>query len=251
MGNPNDIVQSTLYDGITNANSYDMMPGVCILPLAEDPPTDLESLAEYSPVVIARLHAPYRIRKYNFSEHKQNNPPVIQTPEDTGAFVFVGGSLSFYTQFNSTWWNSDWTVDGSYIYIENCVSRPQDGFVLGSVTPFTNDPDASATSYYTGDSEQPQITIGAIAFAGDNAQAGFIYGQYIAGLYQGSLPTEIDGNGGTPISGGSGGTGTNLGGTSPGDSPYPLGLITSWNYTMTSFYPGTLLNNELANAGGV
>lgn len=238
MSTPNDLVQSGLYDGIGNANEYTMLPGVCILPLAEDSPTDFTALQTYSPVVIARLHAPYRIRKYNFSEQKQNNPPVVQTPQDVGAFVFIGGSLSFYNQFNTTWWNSDWNVTGGYIYVENCVSRPQDGYVLGSVTPFTNDPDLANRDYYLGGTTAQQlgITIGAIAQAGSNALAGYVYGQQIAG--ETSTAQTGDTQTGTSQSGVSG-------------SQLTLGLVTAWSYTSCAFYPGTLFNDQLANGGGV
>lgn len=227
MGTPNDLVQADLYDGIGNANNYTMMPGICILPLAEDPPTDPTELANYSPVVIGKLHAPYRMRQFNFSEQKQNNPPVIATPKDVGAFVFIGGSINFMNQFNSTWWNSDWNVSGTYSYIENCVSRPQDGFVLGSTTPFSNDANIAAINMYP---PNPSIKIGAIAQAGPSAQAGYLYGQY---LVQGVVGSQTQGS--------------QESGSSNGSLQVALGIRPAWNYTMSSFYPGTLLNDGLAN----
>lgn len=133
---PLDNQQVTLYNDLSIVNNYDFDPGVCILPLAEDPPTNPEELATWSPVVTLRLHAPYRIRKVQYNLNKQNNPPVIPSPVDVGNFVFVSGSIMVSNGQNTSNCNYDWTVISNYIYVEDCASRIQDGLVLGS-PPYT------------------------------------------------------------------------------------------------------------------
>lgn len=129
---PLDNQQVDLYDvhGITNV--YTFRPGVCILPLAEDPPTNQEELKTWSPVVKLQLHAPYRIRNVRYTNDKQNNPAIIPSPEDVGAFTFISGSVLVTTNANSTFCNYDWGVETNYVFVESCVSRVQDGLVLGS-----------------------------------------------------------------------------------------------------------------------
>lgn len=131
MGQPVDNNQAGLYNSMGLSNSYEFHPGVCILPLAEDPPTNPTELSSYSPVVVARLHAPYRVRKVTYVGDKKNNPPPLPTPSDTGSFVFIGGGIKVTNSLNTTFRNFDWTGVCSYGFVENCVSRPEDGLVLG------------------------------------------------------------------------------------------------------------------------
>lgn len=208
MANPNDTVQAGLYqNGVGLVNDFTFQPGVCVLPVAQDPPTDENTLRTWSPVVILRLHAPYRLRKTTYREEKQNNPPVAPAPGDTGAFVFVGGQLSFSNQLNNTFCNFDWVVGSEYVYVENCVSRNQDGFVLGSV-PWTwqMGVENNATTGIT------QPPVGAIAQAGLDPLVGYVQGQL-----------AIDGQTGQ--------------------------LKGTWGYNTPSYYPGTLLSDDLANGG--
>jgi hypothetical protein len=217
MVTPNDLYQSPLYDGTLQANDYTLMQGVCVLPLAEDPPTDPTLAANYSPVVVARLHAPYRIRNYNSCSTKRNNPPVAPAPIDQGAFVFIGGDLQFVTKPNNTGLTYDWTVNASYTFVENCISRLQDGFVLGTAMPFPTDSDIYGIQNYG--SFTP--TIGAIAKAGPNAIAGYNLGNLIA-------PIPTIGN----------------------QTAVPTGMYYAWSYTLSAFFPGNFLNDQLANGGG-
>ncbi len=133
MGSPTESVQVGLYDRLGNQNTYVMVPGTCVLPVAEEPPTDETALAAWSPVVVFDLHAPYRIRKLSNLAEKKNNPPVVPAPGDTGSFVFLGGSLTVVPVVNNTFSNYDWVVQSEYAYVENCVSRVEDGFVLGGL----------------------------------------------------------------------------------------------------------------------
>lgn len=225
MSTPNDLYQAPLYNGIGQSNEYSLVTGVCILPLAEDPPTDPEELANYSPVIIARLHAPYRIRKYNSIAPKQNNPPVVPSPIDQGAFIFTGGVIQFVTKLNNTGLAYDWIVNTGYTFVENCVSRLEDGFVLGSVMPYTTNSDQAGISAYG----QTTPTIGAISSAGPNAIAGYNLGNLIAPLTDDNGPPQ------------SGGSSDNLN----------TGMSPNWIYNLGAFFPGNFFNDQLVNGGGV
>lgn len=164
-----DDLQQPLYDGGASiVNDYVLDPGVCVLPLAEDPPTSDGELATYSPVVILRLHAPYRIRRMSYAARKQNNPPVVPTPDDTGKFIFLAGSITFTNGLNAGYANYDWQVNAEYVFVENCVSRTEDGFVLGSPPYNTNVEGQNANDYPSG-----KPTIGAISEAGMDALVGW------------------------------------------------------------------------------
>lgn len=126
-----DSSQAGLYRDADKQNDYWVEPGVCILPLAQLPPTNLTDLATWSPVVKLQLHAPYRIRRFRYSAIKDNNPPIVPSPQNTGDFIYCGGTISFKTVLNSTECNFSWAVAADYYYVEACISRPQDGFVLG------------------------------------------------------------------------------------------------------------------------
>lgn len=181
MGSPNDYAQSDDYLGVRWTNTYALDPGVCVLPLAEDPPTDPTELADWSPVVVLRLHAPYRIRKATYVADKQSNPPVIPGMNDTGAFVLVAGDTAICNTLNTTGRNYDWTAVVNTMYVENCVSRPQDGFVLGSQPFDLVTTDANKQTYGT----KPPC-IGAIAHAGQGAVAGYRQGQAVLVSQSGS-----------------------------------------------------------------
>lgn len=216
MSQPLDNYQSGLYDSNNTSNEYTLVPGVCVLPLAEDPPTDPVELAAWSPVAILRLHAPYRMRRMSFASVKQNNPPVVPTPEDAGKFVFLGGAMNFETSMNTTFWDSDWGVSGEYLFVENCVSRNGDGFVLNA-QPMTLASDDVAIQQY---GQLPAPTIGAVSEGGPLAVAGYYAGQSLVGA-----------------------------GTSQGTGVVTGSLNNVWNYTVAAFYPGVLLNSELVNGG--
>jgi hypothetical protein len=181
MPYPDDTQQILNYNHYGSQNDYVVLPGVCILPLAEDPPTT--KLSSYSPVVIARLHAPYRIRKYTTRSDKVNNPPPMPQFGDSGAFVFINGVISLGNTLNSTYSNFDWEVGTEYTYVENCVIRAQDGLVLGT-PPFSQN-----TSQINSEQYQGTIpTIGAVAYAGSDVLVGYWQGQQIVvGGSQGTL----------------------------------------------------------------
>lgn len=175
MPQPVDTRQQTNYpEGVRVRNDYTLEPGVCVLPLAQDPPTAQAELANWSPVVVLRLHAPYRLRRVNYDTMKQKNPPVLPSPESTGAFVFVGGTLIFNNALDNSLSNYDWRTQADYLYVENCVSRTQDGFVLG-LPPY--DTATMPRNYQTYPPNSPGV--GAIAEAGADARVGYTMGTTI------------------------------------------------------------------------
>lgn len=148
-------------------NRFHIVEGVCVLPVAEAPPTDAGELAEWSPVAVMRLHSPYRIRRSSFAATKQTRPPVLPAPGSEGKFEFVGGSLDFATVPNAN--TFDWYCGTEFVYVENCVSRTIDGFVLGT-GPFQF-PAQQQAELSTGNplASSP----GAISQAGGDAKRGF------------------------------------------------------------------------------
>ncbi len=216
---PNDIVQATNYDELSQTNEYTLRPGTCILPYAEDPPAATDpALATYSPVAVLRLHAPYRVRRHTFAADKQRNPPVMPTPQSAGKFEFLGGTISFATSDNASWFDSNWSCVAEYMYVETCVSRPIDGFVLGSAAPFTLNSDYEAIAAYGVTPLIPpfqQLPVGAIGGAGPNAVSGYNYAATLI---------------------------------SPGNGVLELPI--NWSYTSAAFFPGQLFNDQLSNGGG-
>lgn len=177
-------VQTDLYpQGAAGHNSYTFEPGVCVLPLAEEPPTSPGELANWSPVVVLQLHAPYRVRRYEYSAKKENNPPIIPAPGNVGKFVFTGGSLTvLQPALNTTLTNYDWSVGAVYEYVENCVSRIQDGFVLGAppyplVTDVENAQSVGLSVFSASSPSAPSL--GAVSQAGVDAVVGYRMGQGI------------------------------------------------------------------------
>lgn len=184
-----DQKQAPLYPaGVDIVNDYQFEPGVCILPLAEDPPemSDEETgdntgaLKDWSPVVVLRLHAPYRVRRQTTSAKKQNTPPVVPSPADAGKFVFAGGAISIANALNMTNANFDWLVNTEYVFVENCVSRNQDGFVLGAPPYDTLIETGNSQAFGILPSQLPTgmgPEFGAVASAGSEAQTGWMMAQ--------------------------------------------------------------------------
>lgn len=103
---------------------------------------------------------------------------------------------------------NDWYAQTMYVHVENCVSRNVDGMVLG-VPSFINPNQTDAVTAGT-----PSVPpYGAVYQAGDDAKRG-----YAAGVFLGDIVNQVNLFQFTPP------------------------------YNNTSFYPGTLFNNELINA---
>jgi hypothetical protein len=183
VGYPNDARQAGNYTGgVGNHNTYAFNAGVCVLPLAEDPPTDPEELAAWSPVVVLRLHAPFRTREFTQSATKQQNPPPIAAPGDTGSFVFLGGTVEAVANLNTSYRNYDWSMGCRYTYVETCVSRNQDGLVLGTL-PYEQVTDRENVAQYG----YTVPTVGAVAHAGKAAVSGYVMGTTLVGGSSGVL----------------------------------------------------------------
>lgn len=196
MGNARETKQTLLYpEGMGLKNDYVFEPGVCVLPVAGVPPADIDANTDWSPVVVLRLHAPYRLRKMNYVvPRKQNNPPVLPTPGNAGSFVFVGGTVNVVNYLNTSYQSFDWTAEANYVYVEDCVSRPQDGLVLGA-PPFTSPVDQR---YLDGGNKVPvPAYAGAVYTAGELAVAGCnsltSEGVVNSGLWQYSNPSYFPG----------------------------------------------------------
>ncbi len=168
--------QSPLDDGQVNVgllsvaawdNTYELREGICVMPVAL---TDAEVGAGMSPILVGRLHPPYRKRTVTYATQKQNNPPIMPTPQSTGAFVFAGGSISLPSPtYNQTLAMFDWKLTSQYHFYENCQSDPADGFVIGT-PPFVF-PTQGANSGSGGNPSE-----GAVAQAGQDAKVGFAQG---------------------------------------------------------------------------
>ncbi len=198
--------------GAGAVNRYHVVPGVCILPLAEDPPTDNVELETYSPVVILRLHAPYRLRRVIYDTHKSLNPPFVPSPDDTGAFIYSSGSILFTPRNTTGLGTLKWDVFSDYTYVENCVHRIEDGFVIGS-PPYE---DSIAEQNISGYGYGPVPTIGAISQAGLDALNGRVMENVLIvpnrasgawvynaeAFFPGSLFSDAMVNGGLPPGGG-------------------------------------------------
>lgn len=175
MGYPLDNTQANLYTTEGQINSYEVVSGVCILPLAEDPPTDSTELASWSPVVVLRLHAPYRIRRYSHTSDKKNNPPPIPSLADQGKFIFVEGTIDITNNLNSSFCNFDWSCTCNYTFVEDCVSREQDGYMLGNPTFQWRSSTINSQSGYS------LPSFGAVAHAGLDGVVGYTQGINIVG----------------------------------------------------------------------
>ncbi len=162
--------------GMAVSNEYELKSGVCILPVAESAPCNPNELAEWSPVVVLRLHSPYRIRKARFDVKKSTTPPILPAVGDTGAFVWIGGTINFGPpSVNAGLVSSDWSVSAEYVYVEDCVSRTIDGFVLGTPSYILDSQRSNLAN--TGGAGTPPF--GAIAQAGTDAKVGWTLSQSI------------------------------------------------------------------------
>lgn len=171
-----DSFQAEQYRGAVTKDSYDLREGLFVLPVAEEPPELTAELAAWTPVAIVRAHAPYRLRTSAFTYKKDNNPPVIPSPVSVGAFGFIGGELNFDLPApNTSGFCYNWTVNGAYVFVENCRSSPEDGFVL------TNLPFSTVTQQVNASLPPATPNLGAIAYAGADARRGVAQGNLIDG----------------------------------------------------------------------
>lgn len=164
-----DSYKSEAYTKHALENQYTLQPGVFVLPVAEEPPTNPEELANWSPVVTVQAHAPYRVRNVQFATKKTGSPPVIPSPQNTGVFTFVGGTIAFPSPtITSDGMGFHWEVYGQYAFVEDARSAPEDGFVLGS-DPIPNGIYLQLRQLYQDGNPQT----GAAAEAGDEVRVAY------------------------------------------------------------------------------
>lgn len=164
-----DVAQSGAYRSGGMENTYTLEPGVFVLPVAEEPPTNTEELTDWSPVVVVQAHAPYRIRQVKFSTKKSGSPPVLPSPQDCGAFTFIGGSLYFPSPAaDPSGSRFLWHGAGEYVFVEEARSAVEDGFVLGS-DPIPNSTYLALRQILP--AGQPQT--GAVSQAGDEVKIAY------------------------------------------------------------------------------
>jgi len=161
---PNDQGQVPLYEnGLDIGNVYTTRPGVCVLPLAEDPPTTEAELATYCPVVTLQLHAPYRERRTMQKANKCSAPPVLQAPSDAGRFKFLGGDTIIHNTLRQDQLGFDWQGATVYTFVELAPPIPSDGLVLGT-PPWVWPAVVAAIQASPGQATQPPT--GSVATAG-------------------------------------------------------------------------------------
>jgi hypothetical protein len=214
-----DELQATLYKSYNCDNNYRLVEGVVALPVAEEPDADDPA---WSPVVLVRLHAPYRVRTVSVAATKSNTPPMLPKPGDAGAFAYLGSEFSIPTpSINADQRNFDWAAGATYTYVETVKPNATDGFVLG-MTPWTWVTQLDNASVYglatlaTGSIENAgRVTAGAYGATGAAADAGL---DVATGVLQ-------------------------AGGVDFGSPTYV--------YSTPSFYPSSFLNADIVNGGPV
>lgn len=186
-----DNTQSTLYTEHGLDNNYVLHSGKFSLPIAQLEPPGVSKTNPWSPVAVVQAHAPYRTRQVRFNTTKDGAPPVVPSPQDSGASVFLNGVIHFdYPKINATVQTYSWTVSGDYTFVENVRANANDGFILGDY-PFFN----VITSSQSGGSP-PQNYTGAVSYASTDVFIGYNAGQQITSLntyYAYSVPTYYPG----------------------------------------------------------
>jgi len=124
-----DDAQADMYSAWSTNDEYEHDSGAFAFPVAL---SDSDYAAGKSPVSVGRLYPPTLRRTTSFRAEKQGGPPVVPAPVDSGAFVFLGGSIVFPKPVvNTNTASSTWVVTGEYEYVANCPSQPtRDGYVI-------------------------------------------------------------------------------------------------------------------------
>lgn len=158
-----------LYKSHTLDNGYTVISGRFALPVAESAPTDPLELASWSPVTVVQAFAPYQTRTVVFDTRKEGAPPMIPSPESSGACTFLSGAVFFHGPSVTTSGVTHlWSVEGEYEFVLAVRSDPNDGFVLGTL-PIPMQLDKDLATIYGG--VQPQF--GAVAHAGPTCRMGY------------------------------------------------------------------------------
>lgn len=112
-----DRPQAHLYTKHDHADGYTVDPGVFVIPLAVDEPTNAAELAEFVPFVTVQAYCPITYRTAGFESQKDGAPPQTIPPQDQGAFKFLGGTLNIPSpQKTINGMAHSWLVGGEYQY---------------------------------------------------------------------------------------------------------------------------------------
>lgn len=183
---PLDDQAASLYRDYQLVNDYQLNEGVFALPVAEEAPSGPEELKAWSPVQIVRAHSAFRVRTVSFDAKKQQAPPVVPKPADTGAFKFLGGNLTLPAPtLTMNLSDFDWRAYGTFVFVEGTISRPEDGYIIGS-GPYTLQSQKDNYDAFGGSVPAPSrvggepIVGGAIAQAGPDAWVGQLQANQVA-----------------------------------------------------------------------
>lgn len=138
-----DSGQSDRYRKLGLTNDYSVYSGKYVLPVAEEAPTDPAELASWVPFDVVAVHAPYRLRVFAYNVDKEQNPPVLPAPEDSGAYKFLAGVYTLPHPSVQTDNSFRWSANVLLTFAEQCASNSDTGFVLGNTV------DATQSQYNT------------------------------------------------------------------------------------------------------
>lgn len=140
-----DSGQADRYRKIGLVNDYSVYSGKYVLPVAEEPPQTAAELAVWSPFDVVTVHAGYRLRVFSYNVDKEQNPPVLPAPADSGAYKFLAGVYSVPHPSVQTDNSFRWSAEVLLTFAEQCASNSDTGFVLGHTV------DATQSQYNTKD----------------------------------------------------------------------------------------------------
>jgi hypothetical protein len=168
-----DYPHRQLYKHYNVADGYNIDPGVMILPLAVDEPTDPVERAAFVPFEVVRAHAPIMYRTTPFDAVKDNAPPKVPQPADTGAFVFLSGDLLFQGgRLSTDGLNSTWEVGGEYAFaMAGSVSLALETGLVKQSRPIPTEVGKYLQSQYAGGQGPGDLVI---ANAGNDVKSGYV-----------------------------------------------------------------------------
>lgn len=108
-----DQAQLGLYKRYYEDSEYVYRTGLMVLPVA----------GEGEAPVVVRIHSPYRERVFEYDIHKENTPPILPSPKDSGPFRFIAGSIAMSVPMqNHSQRNFDWRAKGRYVLVDTATT---------------------------------------------------------------------------------------------------------------------------------
>ncbi len=159
-----DQEQTQLYKDYDLQNDYTFVSGAFALPVAgEEDGT--------SPVDVVQAFRPYRVRNLKFSASKNNSPPILPSPQTTGAFSFLGGDISVPSPYPTSNNSFQWTANGELTFV--CTAATTDGLILGN-RPMIFEQQAAIPQFSSGSDLPADVQV-----AGRGPIAGYRLGEQI------------------------------------------------------------------------